>query len=720
MSVVAAARAIAVDVKLTMAIAVAATAASAFAADLWSLRPIRRPELPGVTAKGDLNAVDYFIRTRLEKESIAPAPEAPRHVLLRRLSLDLTGLPPTPADVAAFLADSAPGAWSRQVERLLKSPHYGEKWGRHWLDQARYADSDGFRADRFRPHAWRYRQWVIEAFNRDLSFDQFTFEQLAGDLLPNASMDQRIATGFHRNTLTNREGGTDPEQFRIEQVIDRTNTVGTVWLGLTVGCAQCHDHKYDPISQRDYYRLFAFFNEADEDHMDAPMPGELGPYLQARPPFDLKRRELLEAHQVPKLQAEWEAGMFEAAAHPGARLDWDHAFDDLRTDCEDGEKILRTPGASRTRRQNKILTDYFLSNYSRVISKERKDELKFDAVLKQLRAVDATLPPASEAPVLRAFDRKSHLLMRGDFKHPGEAVEPGTPTSLPSLNAAGPRATRLDLARWLVARENPLTARVAVNRIWQEYFGRGLSRTSENFGNQGESPSHPELLDWLASEFMDSGWSLKHIHRLIVSSATYRQSSDARPELAVRDPENKLAARQARLRLSAEAIRDSALAVSGLLSPEIGGPSVRPPLPASATIGKDWIESAGRDRYRRGLYIQLNRTAPYPLLVNFDAPNGYGALCRRSRSNTPLQALNLLNDPAFVEAARALAVRSGIEGGNNFQRRLDRSFELCLGRKPANDEREWLLEYWQKQPEPMAWTGLSSVLLNLEEFITRE
>lgn len=700
---------------LMLAVVPVAPSSMAEAADLWSLRPVRRPEPPRVAAQGALNEVDRFIRARLEKEGLSASPEAPKPVLLRRLSLDLIGLPPTPSEMAAFLADTQPGAWPRQVDRLLRSPHYGEKWGRHWLDQARYADSDGFRADRFRPHAWRYRQWVIDALNRDLPFDRFTVEQLAGDLLPNASADQRIATGFHRNTLTNREGGIDPEQFRVEQVIDRTSTVGTVWLGLTVGCAQCHDHKYDPISQRDFYRLFAFFNEADEDHMDAPMPGELGPHLQGRPAYDRKRRELLEANRVPELQAEWEKGMFEAAANPGKRLDWDHAFDDLRTDCEDGEKILRTPAASRTRRQTKILTDYFLHNYSRVISKERKEELKFDALAKELRSLDETLPPVSEAPVLRSFERKTHLLMRGDFKQPGEAVEPGTPSALPPLDPAGARPTRLDLARWLVSQDNPLTARVAVNRIWQEYFGRGLSRTSENFGNQGEPPVHPELLDWLAAEFMENGWSLKRIHRTIVSSATYRQSSDTRTDVAERDPENKFVARQTRLRLSAEAIRDSTLAVSGLLFPEVGGPSVRPPQPAAAG-DKGWKESTGRDRYRRGMYIQLNRTAPYPLLVNFDAPNGYGALCRRNRSNTPLQALNLLNDPVFVEAARALAARTS----GDFRQRLDRSFELCLGRKPADDEREWLLAYWKSQPERMAWTGLASVLLNLDEFITRE
>ena len=691
-------------------------AAGALAAQLWSLRPLKRPEPPSIV--GVSSPIDRFLRARLMKEGLSPSPEAPRTVRLRRLSLDLTGLPPTPSEVSSYLADESPGAWERQVDRLLHSPHYGEKWGRYWLDLARYADSDGYRADRFRPHAWRYRQWVIDALNRDIPFDQFTIEQLAGDLLPNATADQRIATGFHRNTLTNREGGTDPEQFRIEQVIDRTNTTGTVWLGLTVGCAQCHDHKYDPISQRDYYRLFAFFNDADEDQMDAPMPGEMGPHLQARPAYDAKRHDLLEKNDIPRLQTEWETQMVEAANNPGKRLDWDHAFDDLRTDCEDGEKILRIPAERRMRRQAKILTNYFVSNYARVISKERKEQLRYDVLAKQLRELDATLPALSEAPILRSLERKSSILQRGDYKHPGDTVQPGTLASLHPMNAVGRRLNRLDLARWLLSPDNPLTARVTVNRIWQEYFGRGLVRTSENFGRQGEQPTHPELLDWLAMEFVENGWSLKHLHKRIVMSAAYQQESVSRPDLTARDPENKLLARQARIRLSAESIRDSALMASGLLAREVGGPSVRPAQPAAAGATK-WEESKGRARYRRGLYIQLSRTAPYPFFTNFDGPTGYGALCRRGRSNTPLQALNLLNDPVFVEAANTLGVRaSSVAGG--FAEQLDVAFLACLGRKPAADEKQWLTAYWKSQPEATAWAQTASVLMNLDEFITRE
>ncbi|MFN0166693.1 MAG: DUF1549 and DUF1553 domain-containing protein [Bryobacteraceae bacterium] len=718
---------------------------------LWSLAPIRRPEPPVVRAREWVrNPIDAFVLARLEKEGVAPSPAAPRHVLLRRLYLDLTGLPPSPREQDAFLSDRRPDAYERLVEQLLASDHYGEKWARQWLDLARFADSDGFRQDKFRPWAWRYRQWVIDAFNRDMPFDRFTIEQIAGDLLPSATVEQRVATGFHRNTLTNREGGIDSEQFRVEQVIDRTSTVGTVWLGLTVGCAQCHDHKYDPISQKDFYRLFAFFNSADEVNIDAPLEGEMGPHLKALPEFQAKRDKLVEQYGVPPLQRDWELRMVAAVANPGKWPDWDHAFDDLRTEFDDGLKILQMDPAARTRRQKKALTDYFLGNYGRVITKERKEELKFGELQKQLRELDATLPELTQAGTLAPSPkpRATHVLLRGDFRQPGQEVSPGTPAVLPNTGL-GETPNRLDLARWLVSRANPLTARVTVNRLWQEYFGRGLVVTSENFGNQGEKPSHPELLDWLASEFLDHRWSLKHVHRLIVTSNAYRQSSNSRPDLESRDPQNTLLARQSRFRLPAELIRDSTLAASGLLHPAVGGPSVRPPEPAGATSGTNvagrWAETQGPERYRRGMYIQLFRTAPYPLLLNFDAPNAYRPVCRRTRSNTPLQALNLLNDPVFLEAAQALAVRVITEAPPSFGKRLQLAYRLCLARAPDAAEEESLLGYLQKQQrllaedpavvgkffppalsggkpsvEAAAWVGLSSVLLNLDEFLTRE
>ena len=717
----------------------------------WSFQPLRQVTPPPVRNQAWVRSpVDQFVLARLESEGIEPSPEADKVTLLRRLSLDLTGLPPTPGEVADFLTDNRPDAYERKVDRLLESPHYGEKWARQWLDLARYADSDGYEKDRVRPHAWRYRHWVIDALNRDMPFDQFTIEQIAGDLLPKASAEQKAATGFHRNTLTNREGGINIEQFRFEQVVDRTNTVGTVWMGLTVGCAQCHDHKYDPISQKEYYQLFSFFNSAEEVNVEAPLAGEMGPYLQALPEYRKKRSELINQYGVPPLQAAWEEQMLQAAANPGKWTDWDHAYDAFQKYLDAGDKILRTPRSQRTEKQTAALTDHFVENYHRVISKEREKELKFKELLKQLRELDASFPALSEAPAIteEPVARKTHVHIRGDWRNAGVAVGPGTLAVLPPLPADA-RVSRLTLAKWLVAPNHPLTARVTVNRVWQEYFGRGLVRTSEDFGTQGEKPSHPELLDWLAAGFQQSGWSLKTLHKRIVMSATYRQSSMFRPELQGRDPGNTLLARQTRLRLPAELIRDSALAASGLLYPAIGGRSIRPPQPAGLTdLGYAsqlrWQESQGRDRYRRGLYILFQRTVPYPQLANFDAPDSNVAACRRTRSNTPLQALNLLNDPVFVEAAQALAARTLREAPVEFSSRAQHAFRLVLVRAPSPKEQDWLAEYYQRQlqalekepamatalapsevagatpAEAAAWTALSSVLLNLDEFITRE
>jgi len=671
------------------------------------------------------NPIDRFILARLEKEGLTPSADADKATLIRRVTLDLTGLPPAPEDIKAFLADDRPGAWERVVDRLLASTAYGEKWARHWLDQARYADSDGYRGDAFRPYAWRWRHWVIDAINADMPFDEFTIEQIAGDLLPHATVDQQVATGFQRNTLTNHEGGTDPEQFRMEAVIDRTNTVGTVWLGLTVGCAQCHDHKFDPITQKDYYRLLAFFNTSEEWNIEAPLAGELGPRLAALPAYQRRRKQLLESHGVAPLQAEWEKRMIEAATSPGKWLDWDHAFDDLRTSVSDGEKMLRTPPERRAPRQAKELTEYFLSNYQRVITKERAAELKFDDLAKQLHQLDSELPPEAEAAIIREElpHRVSHILQRGDYRSPGIEVEPGVPAVLPGLSGNG-KATRLDLARWLVSPDNPLVARVTVNRIWQQYFGRGIVKTSENFGTQGEAPTHPELLDWLASEFQASGWKMKQLHRLIVTSATYRQASRRRPELEKRDPANELLARQSRVPLPAELIRDSALEASGLLERTIGGSSVD-------------------HGYERGLYLSMLRNKPAAFLANFDQPNGYSPVCRRNHSTTPLQALNLLNDPVFVRAAQALALRVMREQAE-FEPRLEEAFLLTLSRPPTSAEAKDLRAYYDQQVallernpgaqeaivpaqlapahqlEAAAWSGVASVLLNTEEFITRE
>ncbi len=664
----------------------------------WSFQPIRRPALPDPSA----HPIDAFVRARLAKENLKPAPPAAPETLLRRLSLDITGLPPTPEHAARYLANPDETAYRAAAKALLASPQFGEKWARVWLDQARYADSDGFRSDKYRPYAYRFRDWVIDALNRDMPFDRFTIEQIAGDLLPQATLQQRIATGFHRNTLTNREGGIDPEQFRVEQVLDRTNTVGTVWLGLTVGCAQCHDHKFDPISQADYYRLFAFFNTAEERNVAAPLPGEPGPYLAKREPYRAQRTAMLKQAGIPALQLSWEAKLLEAASQPGKWLDWDHAFDDLRTACEDGEKILRTSPARRTERQNKILTDYFVANYHRVISKARAKQLGLEALSKRLAALDRSIPPFAEAPILAEErpDRVTHILARGDYRSPSTAVQPATPAALPAP-ASKPR-NRLDLALWLVDPRNPLVARVTVNRIWQEYFGHGLVRTPDNFGSQGEAPTHPELLDWLAAEFIESGWQVKRIHEWIVTSETYRQSSRVRPELLERDPENRWLARQNRFRLPAEAIRDSALAAAGKLSPMVGGPSF-----------------AGSGD-RRSLYMQRLRTAPQAFLANFDAPAGYSAACKRHRSNSPLQALNLLNDPVFQEAAQVLAARATQMSGTSWDARLKAGFQLALQRPPAPEEAASIRKWAEGRDPERAFVAICGVLLNTDEFQSRE
>jgi len=718
----------------------------------WSFQPIRRSTPPPVrNAAWPRNEIDRFILARLDREGWEPSPEASRETLIRRLSLDLTGLPPSPQEAANFVRDNRADAYERLVDRLLDSPHFGERWARPWLDVARFADSDGYEKDYVRPHAWRWRHWVIDAINRDMPFDQFTIEQIAGDLLPNATIDQRIATGFHRNTLTNREGGVNIEQFRVEQVIDRASTIGTAWLGLTFGCAQCHDHKFDPITQKDFYQMYAFFNTLGEFDIDAPLDGEMGPHLAGLSEYRAKRAALLDEYKVNAHQGPWEARMKEAKQFPGKWTDWDHAFDALDKYLDNGERILNTPPAQRTRKQTDALADHFIKNYHRVISKELWKELKYPELRRKLQDLRREFPVLSEAPVVAedTVSRKSAILIRGEWNKPGAPVRPLVPGFLHTA-PAGAAENRLTLAQWLVSKDNPLTARVAVNRIWQELFGRGIVRTSEDFGRQGETPSHPELLDWLAHRFMDQGWSRKAMIRQIVTSATYRQTSAARPAIDAIDPANILLSRQSRLRLSAEAVRDSALSVSELLYPAIGGRSVRPALPKGIIelaygIEGGWPESAGRDRYRRGLYIHFQRTVPFPQLMNFDAPDSTVAACKRERSNTPLQALNLLNDPAFVEAARALSIRVMREKPAAARAdQVEHLFRLCLARRPLRAELDSSLDYlrlqtgiFEKDPAAAAklftvdvpgvtqtsgaaWTGLASVLLNLDEFITRE
>ncbi|HJS06259.1 MAG TPA: PSD1 and planctomycete cytochrome C domain-containing protein [Pirellulales bacterium] len=638
--------------------------------DHWSFQPIVRPAVPEVINQAWVrNPIDAFILARLDRERVSPAPEADKYTLIRRVTIDLIGLPPTPAEVDEFVGDTSSTAYEKVVDRLLASPHYGERYGRYWLDLARYADTDGYEKDLARPHAWRYRDWVIHALNSDMPFDKFTVLQLAGDLVPDATVDRRSAAGFHRNTLTNREGGADPEEDRTKQTVDRTNTTGTVWLGLTVGCANCHTHKYDPITQREYFGLYGFFNNVEE--VDIALDGG-------------------------------------------------------------GDKPIR-------------------------MGDVRNDSPRTTA--------REFAPGIAE----REEPRENYVHVRGDFLTKGPVIEPHTPEVLPPLKPRGEKPDRLDLARWIVDPANPLTARVAANRFWQWHFGRGLVNTGDDFGTQGEPPSHAELLDWLASELRDSGWQIKPLHKLIVMSATYRQSSAARPELYERDPYNTWLARQNRLRFEAEIVRDAALAASGLLNGKIGGASVRPPQPpeiaALSYAGSvRWVESKGPDRYRRGLYTWFQRTSPYPTLMTFDAPDSNLTCTRRERSNTPLQALTLLNDIVFVECAQALARRilqepmndlvaaDGTGGGEPavvneavVNARLRFAFKLALNREATDSELSHLRTLYSEAraafekdeesakklagdsapatvpiAEAAAWTLVARTLTNLDEFITRE
>ncbi|HVC96300.1 MAG TPA: PSD1 and planctomycete cytochrome C domain-containing protein [Pirellulales bacterium] len=895
-------------------------------ADHWSFQPVRRLEPPVVRHTDHVrNPVDAFVLAKLETLGIEPAAEADRATLIRRLSFDLIGLPPTPAEVEEFVADPRGDAYELLVDRLLASAHYGERWGRHWLDLARYADSDGYEKDTGRPHAWRWRNWVIDALNRDLPFDQFTIRQLAGDLLADADDDARIATGFHRNTLTNREGGADQEEDRVKKTVDRVNTTGSVWLGLTIGCAQCHSHKYDPLAQREYYGLFAFFNSVDEVEIPAPLAEQLAAYRQAKQAFDAQHATFTaaikryEQDTLPMRRSEWERSLdldtltiwtilppsvalstagatlavhadgsvlasgpnppadtytlsaktdlkgitairLEVLADPAlpsqgpgrtphgnfvlselrvtsapaaggetrpvlfdkASADFaqggfpaEHAFDgDAKTGWaivpqvgrdhvavfevkepfgDEGETLLtitldqqhglqHTIGKLRlsvTTSKGAITATGISSELAAILARpegERSADEQ-DAVARYHRAIDpgvaaleraaaehAKQAPADPGSLTRAQalaevnpPRSTRVMIRGDFLRPGAEVEPHVPAVLPRLVARGPRPDRLDLSQWLVDPANPLTARVTVNRVWMKHFGRGLVATDDDFGTQGEPPTHPELLDWLASEFIARGWSLKSLHKLIVTSSTYRQSSAVRPELIERDPNNLLLARQRRLRVEAEAIRDLSLAASGLLNRKVGGPSVRPKQPAGISEltysgSAHWDESQGADRYRRGLYTWFQRTSPYPMLLTFDAPDSNVACTRRERSNTPLQALTLLNDPVFFECAQALARRIVVEapcsagGTTTLAERLQYAFRLCLGRAPTSEELADLAELYAGElalaeadppsaaalagsvarpeeanpAELAAWIMVGRTLLNLDEFITRE
>ena len=649
----------------------------------WAFVAPERPVVPGVAGA---RPIDAFIRAELRARGLEASAPADPATLLRRVSLDLTGLPPAPKEVSEFEAEfrrDGDAAYSRWVERLLASPHHGERWGRWWLDQARYADSNGYSIDAPR-QIWKYRDWVIEALNADLPFDRFTVEQFAGDLLPEAKDSQVIATGFHRNTQINQEGGIDVEQFRIDSVFDRVATTGTVWLGLSIGCAQCHDHKFDPIEQKEYYRMFAFLNNQEEPVMKVYDPS-----------VDVKGMTK-EFKEVEKRLKDGIEGRYEEIEKWAAGMSRDFR----KTLSADVRKAIETPRAKRTLPQN-------LSMFTIVVNPS--DPLR--VVADRYRELDQLLNQGTTTLVLKELSkpRKTTVFIKGDFTRPADEVTPGVPALLHPLEGAGELPNRLDLARWLVSRKNPLTARVIVNRVWQQYFGKGLVETENDFGLQGAAPSHPELLDWLAVEFMENGWSLRHLHRTIVASETYRQSSVNRPDLREKDPNNVWLARQQRLRLDAEVVRDVALTASGLISRKVGGPSVFPPIPdgvmGQGQVKRAWTVSKGEDRYRRGLYTFMYRASPPPELTVFDAPEGFTSCTRRIRSNTPLQALTLMNDPGFFEFAEAMRSLIAKEG-------LSAAFQRCTSREPRVEELAVL-----KRLDAM---GQARALLNLDETVTRE
>ncbi|MBK9171223.1 MAG: DUF1553 domain-containing protein [Bryobacterales bacterium] len=897
----------------------------------WAFLAPESPRRPATRLSGWIrNPIDAFVLARLEAAGLPPSPEADRTTLLRRVSFDLTGLPPAPDEVAAFLGDSAPDAYDKTVDRLLASLRYAERMAIRWLEAARYADTNGYQSDGVRD-MWRWRDWVIDAFRTNMPFDRFTVEQIAGDLLPDATTSQIVATGFHRNHRTSAEGGIVDEEFRVEYVADRAETTSTVWLGLTLGCARCHDHKYDPFTQKEFYQLFAFFNNLPEKGFVYNFGNE-EPYIKA--PLPEQERKLADydarvaglRHELESRQPELERAQraWERKIASGKPLDWNIGEGLVFHDPLDGPFQLNKArqfdgkdfvlGGAEVGRFNyrdpftfaawikpesangAILSraeDYFegqghalyliegklrlhvifrwtdlgmrveteealpLGEWQHVAAtydgsmkaagvrlyvngKPRKLKVLFDqciwpidskepfrigaggglrftGAIDDVRVYNRALAPA-EAAVLALLDpvreiaarpaaqrsavqadklrmcfldrgapkdirllrarlalaeaqrklyhdqiptvmvmaerdepRETFLLKRGAYDAQGDKVEPGVPAVLPPLAADWPR-NRLGLARWLVDRRNPLTARVAVNRFWQMLFGTGLVKTVEDFGSQGEWPVHADLLDWLAVEFMESGWDVRHILKTIVTSATYRQASAVSPALLEKDPENRLLGRGPRLRLSPEMIRDQALAVSGLLVEQTGGPSVKPYQPEGLWQelhgGKGYTPDSGEGLYRRSLYTYWKRTVAPPAMVNFDSPSREVCVVRESRTNTPLQALNLMNDVTYVEAARKLAERMMREGGASPGERMGWAYRAVLARPAQAREIEVLESAWRRfhefyrsnrreaerylaqgesrrdrkldPRELAAYTGVASLLLNLDEAITKE
>ena len=706
----------------------------------WAFEPPKRAALPAVkNTKWPRNEIDRFILARLEFEGLQPSLEADKVTLLRRVSLDLTGLPPSQVELAAFLKDPSPAAYESAVDRMLASPRYGERMAWDWLDAARYADSNGYQGDGDRT-MWPWRDWVVRSLNHNLPYNQFTLEQLAGDLLPNATDEQRLATGFNRNHMINGEGGRIAEENRIEYIFDQTETLGTIWLGMTFTCTRCHDHKFDPITQRDYFSLFAFFN-------NTPVTGGGGdpqgaPNLIVQTVADqLRRAELRQRFdsEVAKL-TELEMKRFPREEKQTAA--------DSTAAKELPEAIRKTLARAAAQRDAKSLDE--------LVTQFEKPAPEYGVALKSLKAaIEARNGFEKSIPKVMVMaemgkPRETRIFERGVYTKPTELVNSATPASLPAMSTNAPR-NRLGLANWLLEPQHPLTARVTVNRHWQLFFGNGLVKTSEDFGVQGEKPSHPELLDWLAAEFVSTGWNVKTLHKRIVTSAAYRQSSKFKPALQERDPENRLIARAPRFRLPSWMIRDQALFVSGLLVERIGGPPVKPYQPegiwAEATFGnKQYQQDHGESLYRRSLYTFWRRIVGPTIF--FDVAKRQTCAVRTGRTNTPLHALITLNDVTYIEASRAMAQRVLREAGTDDAARISFAFQLATSRAPKLDEREVLLkrldvlrrEYLRdaasaksllavgesKRDETLnpadhaAFTVICNLILNLDEVITHE
>ena len=785
----------------------------------WAYQLPQWPKIPLVEDKSWCrNTIDRFIISRLSKAEINPSPQADFSALARRSSLDLTGLPPDPTEMNLFLGSPSEQAWNKWLDKLFSSKSYGENQALGWLDLARYADSNGFEKDDGRSMS-PWRDWVIEAFNINMPFDQFTAEQLAGDLMSSPSLSQTIATGFHRNTMTNAEGGVDDEEYRVAAVVDRVNTTATVWLGTTMACVQCHDHKYDPLTSSDYYSMYAIFNDGqDGGTTHGPSVDVLTNSQVSEVSIIDKKLAQLKETLVSAQTEGWVYGKellwIDETKPPGGVVegDWEFHEPEVGVPVHDGTSVRKQVGEEFVQHFFHAATDgpinrgddrafawIYLDPKSPPITivlqfhagdwehrafwgedtftygisgtpsrlhqgnlpptgkwvrlevslssvgiapNTRLDGMAFGqlggtaywdeagtlngnpkvaSIRAEMSALDIRRPiPTSTLIMAQVKEpRDVHILEQGNFLSPGRKVEPGVPRVMNKQTKVRPK-NRLEFSEWLANPKNPLTSRVIMNRLWEQVFGSGLVATSSDFGTRGETPSHPELLDWLALEFQRLNWDMKAMHRLMVNSATYRQSSKIRGDVVQLDPENRLLAWFPRMRLKAEQIRDQALQASGLLVSKIGGSSVFPPQPIgidnSTYAGDRWINSSGEDKYRRGIYTFWRRTSPYPTFQIFDAPSREVACTRRDQSNTPLQALALLNDPVFVEAAKALGKRMAEHKANNDNDRICFGFRLCTARYPNDLELTTLAMLLAND----GWEAVGTVLLNLDEMVTRE